>query len=100
MAMTGGEPFDWAKLVPRLVHPLQVAIVEAIWWIDEPLAASELELVFEREFGLSLISYHLLRLREAGALEEVGREQVRGALKHFYFFAADDRQGEPAGAAG
>jgi hypothetical protein len=96
--MTGDEPFDWAMLVPHVVHPLQVAIVEALWWIGRPLAASELKEVFEHEFGLSLISYHVLRLREAGALEEVGREQVRGALKHLYFFTADDRQ-ESAGAA-
>lgn len=96
--MTGGEPFDWATLVPRVVHPLQVAVVEAMWWIDRPLSASELELVFDHEFGLSLISYHLLQLKKAEAVEEVGREQVRGALKRLYFFSAGDRQREPAGA--
>lgn len=94
--MKGDEPFDWAMLVPHVVHPLQVAIVEALWWIDRPLAASDLELVFERRFGLSLISYHVLQLRKAEVLEEVAREQVRGALKRLYFFAGDD----PAGVGG
>jgi hypothetical protein len=99
MTMTGDEPFDWAMLVPRVVHPLQVAIVEALWWIDRPLSASELELVFVHQFGLSLISYHVQQLRKAGALEEVGREQVRGALKRLYFFASDESGRESAGAA-
>ncbi len=85
--MAGGEiQFDWAGLVPRFVHPLKVATIEAMLWIGEPLSASELTSVFGREFGLSLVSYHLNKLVEAGVFEQVAEIQVRGALKHSYFF--------------
>ncbi len=79
--------FDWGALVPRIVHPLKVAIVEAVLWIDGPISASELEKVFEKRFSLSVVSYHMKKLAEAGVLAKVGERQVRGALQHFYFFS-------------
>jgi hypothetical protein len=39
-AAEGGEPFDWSALVPRVAHPLRVAIVEALLWIDRPLPST------------------------------------------------------------
>lgn len=79
-------PFDWGALVPRLVHPLKVVIVEALSYIDEPLSASDLRLVFGEQYDLSLISYHVVGLAKVGALAKVRQQQVRGALKTFYFF--------------
>jgi hypothetical protein len=87
----GGERFDWSLLVPRTVHPLKVAIIEAIEWIGEPMAASELVNVVDEidneKFGLSHVSYHMNRLEELGALNVVRREQVRGAMKSYYWFS-------------
>jgi Helix-turn-helix domain len=82
----GDEAFDWSVLVPRVVHPLKVAIVEGLLWVKEPLSATDFEKVLDGKFSLSLISYHLLTLQEAGALEVVRRRQVRGAVEKFYFF--------------
>jgi hypothetical protein len=78
--------FHWDELVPHFVHPLKVAIIEAMLWIDRPISASELARVFLEEFDLSLVSYHLNKLAATGALEQVGERQVRGALQRFYFF--------------
>jgi hypothetical protein len=66
MTMSSGDErrFDWMSLVPRVVHPLKVAIVEALLWIDQPLSASDLSKVFDREFSLGLVSYHLKELRK------------------------------------
>lgn len=87
MTMPGDETrFDWAGLVPRFVHPLKVAIIEAMVWVDEPLSATDLTNAFLGEFHLSLVSYHLTGLAKAGAVEQVGERQVRGALQRFYFF--------------
>lgn len=87
MAMEGGEPFTWDALVPHIVHPLKVAIVEALRWIGEPLSASDLTKVIEDErYGLSHVSYHLLKLTRTGALEVVRSCPVRGSLEKFYFF--------------
>ena len=86
--IAGDEPsqFDWAALVPLAVHAVRVAIIEALQWIDQPLSASQFQEVFDQEFSLSLISYHVKVLAEAGALDAVGSHQGRGALQTFYFF--------------
>ncbi len=87
--MEGTEEFsfDWGSLVPHMVHPLKVAIVEALLWIGVPISASELTEVFEGEFSLSLIAYHVKKLAEAGVLAQVQQRQVRGATQRFYFFS-------------
>ena len=83
----GGEPFDWSALVPRVAHPLRVAIVEALLWIDQPLSSTDLvKLMDSPEIYLSHVAYHVGRLVEAGVLKPVRRRQVRGATETFYFF--------------
>jgi DNA-binding transcriptional ArsR family regulator len=62
--MRGDEPLDWGALVPRIVHPTKVCIIEALRWIDRPLSASDLERVFVGELSESTISYHLRTLAE------------------------------------
>jgi hypothetical protein len=87
--MEGGEPkFDWAGLVPHIVHPAQVAIVEAMLWVERPLSATELRDLFDepRDHYLSLVSYHLRMLARHGAVEEAGHRQSRGARETYYVF--------------
>jgi hypothetical protein len=86
----GAERFDWSLLVPRTIHDLKVAIIEAMEWIGQPLAPSELVFVVDdaenEKFGLSHVSYHMAKLRELGALKVVRTEPVRGSQKHYYWF--------------
>jgi len=84
--MAGDEPyqFDWFRLVPQFVHPVRVAIIEALAWIGEPLSPSELVDVFDQQWVLSVVSYHVRVLAQAGVLEE-----VRGSRQTFYFFTDD-----------
>ena len=86
--MEGREPFqfDWSELVPRIVHPLKVAIVEALTWIDTPMSPTELNRVLYQQSDLSLVAYHVRKLAEAGVITIVGQRPVRGALQTFYFF--------------
>jgi hypothetical protein len=94
-AETGGmtrsaedEPaFDWATLVPRVIHPARVAIIEALRWIGEPLSAKDFkELFADQEFITPYLSYHVVELAKAGAIVKVEEEQIRGAVKKSYFF--------------
>ncbi len=84
----GGQAFEWGLLVPQLVHPLKVAMIEALAWIEVPLSAKELDLVLDEEYGLSLVSYHMRKLADVGAVEKVEQRAVRGALQTFYALAA------------
>jgi DNA-binding transcriptional ArsR family regulator len=78
------QHFDWESLVPLLVHPVKVAIIEAMSWIDRPLSATDLDKILNGDIGVSLISYHLRKLAELGAIERVHQETVRGAVQSFY----------------
>jgi len=89
MEAAGGElrTFDWVALVPRLLHPVQVAIIEALTFVDRPLSATQMT----EMFGVSawyrgIISYHLAALERAGVIDVKATRQVRGAREKFYFF--------------
>lgn len=87
MAMAGSDapPFDWEALVPRIVHPIKVAVIEALLWVEEPLSSSDLMKLFSREdMPLSNISYHVRGLVEIGVLRKVRHRQVRGSIETFY----------------
>jgi hypothetical protein len=85
----GGESFDWQRLVPSMIHPTKVLVIEALWWIGEPLSATDFTKMFaEEKLNLSRLSYHVTTLADAGVLEEAGRRKVRGSTEKFYFFTA------------
>lgn len=83
-----GEQFDWLALVPLIAHPTKVAVIEAMAYIDRPLSATLLGEVFDWEWGLSRVSYHVTTLAKLGVLAKVGERPVRGAMEKFYFFTA------------
>lgn len=76
--------FNWETLVPLLVHPAKVAIIEAMAWIEQPLSATDLDRLLQDHVGVSLLSYHLRKLAELGVIERVRQETVRGAIQTFY----------------
>lgn len=83
--------FDWGALVLQAVHPVKVAIVEALLRLREPLSASRLEDVLEgSSYSLGVISHHLKGLAQWGALELIEERQVRGATEKRYYFVTED----------
>lgn len=83
----GGEVagFAWAVLVPRIVHPIKVAIIEAMLWVDRPLSPSLMTKSFgSADYYLSIVSYHVETLEEVGAIVVAKRQPVRGAEETFY----------------
>jgi Helix-turn-helix domain len=88
--VSSNDHFNWDTLVPYLVHPVKVAIIEAMEWVDVPLSPRELDRIFDEEFGVSLVAYHMRTLAEVGVVEKVGEQPVRGALQTFYSLSAKE----------
>jgi hypothetical protein len=85
----GGSPYPategfWAALAARLLHPIQLQILEAMHWIGQPLSTSQLVQVFDEERTLPIVAYHVRRLTAMGALRPAGRRKVRGTVEKFY----------------
>jgi hypothetical protein len=76
--------FAWDRLIPHLVHPLRVTIIEAMSWIGEPVSPRDLDRLLAEEYGLALVAYHVRVLADFGAVEKVRQQAVRGALQSFY----------------
>lgn len=86
--MTQGSPgrpqFNWDSLVPHMIHPAKVMIIEAMLWIEVPVSPKELDRIFDEEFGVSLVAYHMRTLADVGVVERVRQQAVRGAVQSFY----------------
>jgi len=86
--MEGGEPFAWDLLVPHIVHPLKVTLIEAMWWVRRPLSASDLtKLIDDPQISLSHVTYHAIKLADAGAIRAVKRRRGPSSTEKFYTFA-------------
>lgn len=83
-----GQSVDWAVIVANVLHPVKVAIIEALAWVEHPLSPSLMEEMFADDgLYLSLISYHANSLCRLGVIEIVATRPARGALERFYFFS-------------
>jgi hypothetical protein len=80
-------PTAWEAAFFSLLHPVQVAAVEAFVWIGEPLSTLLLYESFGRAWPFGTVGYHLRRLADQGVLEESFWEPRRGAREHFYVLA-------------
>ena len=88
------SPFPgWEPFLPHLVHPIKVAIVEALLCIDEPLSAVQFGKVFRGAgdgFRESNVRYHLGHLVEVGILERISGDLYpveQGGREKFFYFA-------------
>jgi hypothetical protein len=87
LVANGNGIVNWSELAPRVLYPTKMFVIEAIQWIGRPMAANELEEVFDGAFSLSVISYHMRTLAELDILALYRKRRVRGAWEKFYFFA-------------
>ena len=87
----GGErpEFAWDLLVPELVHPMKVAIVEALTFVGLPLSANDICKMTEDALSVSYVSYHVQTLVKAEAITCVRTRRVRGAIEKFYVVRPD-----------
>jgi hypothetical protein len=92
--------FGWDMLVPHVVHPTKVIIIEAVNWIDRPVSATELEKLASGTPDLSAFSFHLKTLAELGVVEVVAKLKTRKSQSSqketfFYFARQQDRWAVP-----
>ena len=98
MTVKQEERFHWDALVPHVIHPVKVTIVEAMLWIERPLSSTDLvKLIDDDGVYLSHVAYHVRKLADAGAIAPVWKRQVRGSIETFYFFSLT--RGRPAATA-
>jgi hypothetical protein len=88
LAEAPSQPEIWQELLLQAVHPVKIAILEAVIWTGKPLSKNELTLLFDDkgQYYLSLVSYHVDTLVRFGVLKQVGRRTVGGATETYYFF--------------
>jgi len=81
------EALDWDALVPRAIHPIRVATLEAMQWIDEPFSSVDLDRMHADPPGLEMVAYHLRCLAfDLPVLRLYDEETIRGATRKLYFF--------------
>jgi hypothetical protein len=94
----GDCPFPgWEPFLPQLVHPLKVAIVEAILCVGEPLSAVQLGKVLrsaDEGFCESNVRYHLRHLVQLDVLEPTAADNRGGPREKFFYFANDRQKSE------
>lgn len=81
----------WEPFVPHLVHPMKVAIVEALICVRQPLSAVQFGRVFAGAgdgFRESNVRYHLDHLTEVGVLEVVPYMDISGSPREKFFYFA------------
>jgi hypothetical protein len=75
------EDFCWGELAARVLHPVQVEIIEALRWIDRPLTAIDLLNVLDgKRLGLR-IEHHLKRLTRLDALVSADEGKLRTPMR-------------------
>ena len=67
--------------IKAMQHPLRA---EAFRVVRDRGPLSPSQLARELEADVKEVSYHIRKLREYGCVEEVGSQQARGAVEHFY----------------
>jgi hypothetical protein len=63
------DSFDWASSVARTLHPLDVQIIEAMWWIDRPLVVGDLAQFFDDASAWAVLSRRLRLLASLGVID-------------------------------
>ncbi len=77
----------WEVLVPRLLHPVKLAALEALLWVQEPMSAIGLARMLEEPtYSAGMLSYHLREMAKAGVVVQTGERSVRGAEELFFYF--------------
>jgi hypothetical protein len=82
-----GRTFCWGSLVAATVHPVKVAIIEALQWVHEPLSATELEKILgSGGYNLDVVLHHLKGLARLEVIELTDTRRARGAREKYFFF--------------
>lgn len=72
----------WSTLPEKALHPVRVPIVEALWWIGEPLSAIALVDVLDGFLSMWEAAHHLRVLDALDVAEPSPVDADRGASRN------------------
>lgn len=81
------DEFAWEGLVARVLHPVDVQIIEALQWIGEPLSASDLTQLFEKNVSRARVCHHMRRLTRLRAVQLAETPTMQNAIDISYRLA-------------
>jgi hypothetical protein len=91
MTTPGVDEFDWEHVVPRIVNPTKVAIIELLVRQRKPLSPSRMKrLIHDSEVTLHQVIYHCDTLHKAGVLELTTAPPTAAANERFYCLAPQE----------
>ena len=78
--------FDWLNFIGLTVHPLKIAVIEALLRIGQPLSIRDLaEMLSDAHYDKEMIKYHVGALVELGVIHLAEVRRVRGAFQNRYW---------------
>jgi len=87
----GVDEFDWERVVPRIVNPTKVAIIELLRQERRPLSAARMRrLITEVRASQAQMNYHCETLLNAEVLEEVNAPPDAAANERFFCLAPQE----------
>jgi hypothetical protein len=75
----------WSTLPEKVLHPVRVPIIEALWWIGEPLSAIGLVDVLDGYLSMWEAAYHLRILDALDVVEPSSVDTDSGASRDDLF---------------
>jgi hypothetical protein len=88
MTCGGGDGFDWSAVVPRIVNPTKIAIIELLCCERRPLSATRMRnLLDDPELTVGRLDYHCKTLLNSGVLKLAGKVPRGAANESFYLLA-------------
>jgi DNA-binding transcriptional ArsR family regulator len=79
------ETYLWLSLVPRLIHPVKLVILETLLYMEQELSATQIAaLLGPGDYSVGVISYHLKVLAKTGVIELVESKKIRGSEMHLF----------------
>jgi hypothetical protein len=84
----GDRKFIWTVLVPRLIHPTKLAIIETLIEAEAPLSVDELipRLPTAERVNSEVVRYHAISMVKVGVLEvDSAQSESNPRIPYFYF---------------
>ena len=82
--MSGGAEECWSTLPEKVLHSARVPIIEALWWIGEPLSAIALVDVLDGYLSMWELAYHLRVLDALNVVERSSIDNGASGEDRFY----------------
>jgi hypothetical protein len=91
MTTPGSNDFCWQAVVPLIVHPTKVTIIELLQLEQRPLSATRMsKRIDDPKLTVAQLHYHCETLLKAGVLRLEGTVPRGASNEKFYWFAPQE----------